>query len=70
MYPVEDTGLVKIDLLSQRGLGAIVDSVRMVGENYGVEIDFTAFDPTADPATREVVRTGRTIGCFYIESPG
>ncbi|HLG31701.1 MAG TPA: hypothetical protein VI362_01580 [Ignavibacteriaceae bacterium] len=23
-----------------------------------------------DPATKELIRTGKTIGCFYIESPG
>ena len=25
---------------------------------------------TADPETRRLIRTGRTMGCFYIESPG
>ena len=27
-------------------------------------------DPVADPKTRALVKEGRTIGCFYIESPG
>ena len=36
-------------------------------------IDFDIFDFDMlfnDPATRELIRTGKSIGCFYIESPG
>jgi DNA polymerase III alpha subunit len=36
-------------------------------------INFDIFDFDMlfnDPATRELIRTGKTIGCFYIESPG
>jgi DNA polymerase III alpha subunit len=36
-------------------------------------IDFDIFDFDMlfnDPATKELIRTGKTIGCFYIESPG
>lgn len=70
MYPVEDMGLLKIDLLATRGLAVEVDTVREVEEHYGRAIDFSVTDPIADEKTRALVRAGETMGCFYIESPG
>ncbi|MEW6516844.1 MAG: DNA polymerase III subunit alpha [candidate division FCPU426 bacterium] len=63
MYAAEDAGLVKIDLLGQRGLAVIRDAGRDAG------VDWPAVDPCADPATRALLREGRTLGCFYVESP-
>lgn len=63
MYAAEDAGLVKIDLLGQRGLAVIRDAGREAG------VDWAAVDPYADPATRALLREGRTLGCFYVESP-
>ena len=34
MYPIEDLGLVKIDLLSQRSLGVLRDTMRLIKMNY------------------------------------
>ncbi len=70
MYPVEDMGLLKIDLLAQKGLAVLADGLRNVEQHYGVRIDFGRTDPVADPKTKKLVREGRSIGCFYIESPG
>ncbi len=69
MYPVEDLGLLKIDLLAQRGLAVEVDTVQAVCA-VRESIDFSCIDPVADPATRTLIREGKTMGCFYIESPG
>ena len=69
MYPLEDLGLVKIDLLGQRGLSVVADTVEAARENYGEEVDFSRFDPEEDGKTQELVRRGETLGCFYIESP-
>ena len=66
MYPVKDLGLLKIDLLAQRGLAVEVDTVQAIQEH----IDFSYIDPVTDPATRTLIREGKTMGCFYIESPG
>ena len=66
MYPVEDLGLLKIDLLAQRGLAVEVDTLQAIREH----IDFSCIDPVTDPKTRALVREGKTMGCFYIESPG
>ena len=36
-----------------------------------INFDICDFDMLFnDPATKELIRTGKTIGCFYIESPG
>lgn len=65
----EEAGLVKIDLLGNRSLSVIRDAVAAVEANTGRRIDYAAWDPIPDPATRELIRTGDTMGCFYIESP-
>jgi DNA polymerase-3 subunit alpha/error-prone DNA polymerase len=65
---VEEAGLVKIDLLGNRSLGVIRDAVANVRENGG-DIDENRWLPETDPATQHQVAAGRTMGCFYIESP-
>ncbi len=70
MYPVEDMGLLKIDLLAQRGLAVEVDAVQAVREHYGENLDFSRIDPMKDESARKLIRSGNTMGCFYIESPG
>jgi DNA-directed DNA polymerase III PolC len=69
MYSVEDLGLVKIDLLAQRGIAVVADAARAVSENQGISVDLSKL-PDTDPATRRLMRQGDTMGCFYIESPG
>ncbi|MBC8278478.1 MAG: DNA polymerase III subunit alpha [FCB group bacterium] len=71
MYPIEDIGLVKIDLLSQRSLGVLTDALKAVKKNYGHIPEVDDFEMiTQDEKTRELVREGGTMGCFYVESPG
>jgi error-prone DNA polymerase len=69
MYPVEDMGLVKIDLLGNRSLAVIDDAVLSVKNNAGTLIDFTRFNPITDRKTKNIIRRGETMGCFYVESP-
>jgi error-prone DNA polymerase len=64
----EDAGLVKIDLLGNRSLGVIRDAVANVRSN-GIAFDDFHWEPEDDLATQEAVAQGRTMGCFYIESP-
>ena len=64
----EDAGLVKIDLLGNRSLGVVRDAVANLGAN-GVTLDESRWEPEDDSATQEAVAHGRTMGCFYIESP-
>ena len=69
MYSVEDLGLVKIDLLSQRGLAVVADAARAVREHHGTPVDLSHL-PDDDPGARRLMREGETMGCFYVESPG
>jgi error-prone DNA polymerase len=65
---VEDAGLVKIDLLGNRSLGVIRDAVRNVHAN-GEAFDEIRWEPEDDADTQAALAQGRTMGCFYIESP-
>ncbi len=70
MLEAEDIGLYKFDILSQRGLGKIKDTLSIVKENKGVDIDIhniAAFKN--DEQIKALLRKGNTIGCFYVESP-
>jgi error-prone DNA polymerase len=69
MDGVEDAGLIKIDILGQKGLAVISDTIRQVEHNDGLRIDPEDIDVLGDRRGRELLRRGRTIGCFYIESP-
>jgi DNA-directed DNA polymerase III PolC len=85
MNAIEALGLIKMDLLGQRGLTTMALALDNI-ENKTVEssamaadgetpcpqarsIDFAAI-PENDLATQDVVAAGRTMGIFQIESPG
>jgi DNA-directed DNA polymerase III PolC len=65
----EAAGLVKIDLLGNRSLAVIRDTLKNVETNYGKKIDYSKFNPIHDPKTKELFTTGDTMGVFYVESP-
>jgi DNA polymerase-3 subunit alpha/error-prone DNA polymerase len=64
----ETAGLVKIDLLGNRSLGVIRDAIDNVHAN-ALDFDERSWEPEDDPVTQEFLAQGRTMGCFYIESP-
>ncbi len=65
----ENSGLVKIDILGNRSLAVIRDALAAVKRNTGQEIDYASWQPLNDAKTRRLLRSGETMGCFYIESP-
>ncbi|TLX78255.1 DNA polymerase III subunit alpha [Labilibacter sediminis] len=70
MYIAEDLGLHKFDILSQRGLGKIKDTLTIIKQNHGVDIDINNTRLfMEDPRVKQMLRRGEAIGCFYIESP-
>ncbi|MEP7197428.1 MAG: DNA polymerase III subunit alpha [Saprospiraceae bacterium] len=70
MLEAEDIGLFKFDILSQRGLGKIKDSLDLIEQNKKVKIDIHDIDRFKnDVLVRDLLRQGKAIGCFYIESP-
>ncbi|MCB0644830.1 MAG: DNA polymerase III subunit alpha, partial [Phaeodactylibacter sp.] len=70
MYITEAIGFEKLDILSQRGIGHIYDCVKLVKENQGVDVDIFDLEKCKqDTTANEYLRIGKTLGCFYIESP-
>jgi DNA polymerase-3 subunit alpha len=70
MHNAEDFGIYKFDILSQRGLGHIKETVKHVKRNRGVDVDVHRFaDFKKDEKIRQLMRAGKTMGCFYVESP-
>ncbi|MEI7802603.1 MAG: DNA polymerase III subunit alpha, partial [Bacteroidota bacterium] len=70
MLEAEDVGLYKFDILSQRGLGHIKDTVELVKKNQGITIDIHDVKRfKQDENVKQRLREARCMGCFYIESP-
>ncbi len=64
----EEAGLVKIDILGNRSLGVIRDSIANVRDN-GISFREDTWCPEDDKPTKISISKGITMGCFYIESP-
>lgn len=70
MYGAEELGFHKYDILSQRGLGHIKDSVDLVRQNRNEVIDIHDMPKIKeDEKVKAQLRSGQCIGCFYVESP-
>ncbi|MCB1454648.1 MAG: hypothetical protein KDJ43_13475, partial [Rhizobiaceae bacterium] len=70
MYTAEDIGFEKFDILSQRGIAHIKESVSIIKENRGITVDAHQVDKFKnDVKVKQELKSGDTIGCFYIESP-
>ena len=68
MGPVEELGLVKMDLLGQRALSVVNETAAEVGRVYSVALEPYRL-PQNDRKVAALVRRGRTIGGFQLESP-
>jgi DNA-directed DNA polymerase III PolC len=70
MHSAEDMGLYKFDILSQRGLGHLKDTVHLVQKNRNESVDVNRFDAfKKDEKIKNLISRGKTMGCFYVESP-
>jgi len=70
MISAEDIGLHKFDILSQRGLGHIKDSIEIIARNKGKQVDISDFHKIKeDRKVNSLLENGKAMGCFYIESP-
>ena len=73
MVIAEDVGLFKFDILGQRGLSKIQETMAIIeqqrpDEYAKVDIhDIKAFKK--DPKINNLVKTAQCMGCFYVESP-
>lgn len=70
MHHAEDWGLHKYDILSQRGLGHLKMGAELVRRNRGEAVNLDDLEAIkADEQVKALLRKGRCMGCFYIESP-
>lgn len=69
MKYVEEVGLLKMDFLGLRTLTVVHDTVRLVKESKGIEIDIDAIE-CDDEKAYALLRSGKTTGVFQLESPG
>ena len=70
MFTAEDLGFEKLDILSQRGIGHIKESISIIKENYNIEVNINEIEKIKkDSKVKEILSKGETVGAFYVESP-
>ncbi len=70
MYTAEAIGFEKLDVLSQRGIGHIGEAVEIIKQNTGRVLDIHNIPAIKqDLKVAQQLKSGDSIGCFYIESP-
>ena len=73
MVIAEDVGLYKFDILGQRGLAKIKETLQILEYNKPEEFEridihnIGAFKK--DPRINNLIKTAQCMGCFYVESP-
>ena len=73
MVIAEDVGLYKFDILGQRGLAKIKESLEIIEYNQpdkaGTFDIHNIREFKKDPKINELIKTAQCMGCFYVESP-
>ena len=69
MKGVEEVGLLKMDFLGLRTLTVVHETVRLIKEIHGVEIDIDNIE-CDDANAYKLLRSGQTTGVFQLESSG
>ncbi len=62
-----DLGIIKVDLLGLGMMAALEDSITLIRDHYGEEVDL-AHLPADDPAVYATLQKADTIGMFQVES--
>jgi error-prone DNA polymerase len=62
-----DLGLIKVDLLGLGMMSVLEDSIELIRDSYGEEVDL-AHLPQHDPAVYDALQRADTIGMFQVES--
>ncbi len=66
---LEKAGLLKVDILGLRTLTVIVNTLKLIKQNHGLEINIDEI-PLDDEKTYNLLSEGKTIGVFQFESSG
>ncbi len=72
MHIAEDVGLYKYDILGQRGLGKIKDTLEIIKYNQPNAPAIDLHDAKAfmkDKKVNDLISRAECMGCFYVESP-
>ncbi len=69
MKPMEKTGLLKMDFLGLRNLTVIQNTIDILKNTRGIELDINTL-PLDNPAVFELLARGDTAGIFQLESSG
>ncbi len=72
MHIAEDVGLFKYDILGQRGLAKIKETIQLIHQNQPDNPPHPIDDIQhfkQDPRINQKIAKGGCIGCFYVESP-
>jgi error-prone DNA polymerase len=62
-----DLGIIKVDLLGLGMMAALEDSLKLIRDHYGEEVDL-AHLPADDPTVYSTLQKADTIGMFQVES--
>ena len=68
MHSIEKLGLVKMDLLGVRSLTIISEAVSNIQKKRHLKVNLDEI-PEDDPETLQMLREGKGLGCFQLESP-
>lgn len=71
-FPMEDVealGLLKMDFLGLRTLTVLRDTMELIRQNRGLEVDLAKI-PLNDELTYQELQAGHTLGVFQLESSG
>jgi DNA polymerase III subunit alpha len=69
MGPIEKLGLLKMDFLGLRTLTVLANTVALIKESRGIDIDLDAL-PLDDTKTYTMLSEAKTFGVFQLESSG
>ncbi|MDQ1266344.1 MAG: polymerase subunit alpha, partial [Bacteroidota bacterium] len=69
MKDLEDAGLLKMDFLGLRTLSIIDNTLKMIKQNYNIDLDIEKID-FHDKATYDMLSEGNTLAVFQFESTG
>ncbi|SHK05166.1 DNA polymerase III subunit alpha [Rhodothermus profundi] len=66
---IEEFGLLKMDFLGLKTLTILNDTLQLIKENHGIDIDLDEI-PLDDPKTFALFQRGETVAIFQFESEG
>ena len=69
MGTLEELGLLKMDFLGLRTLTVMNDTVQLIKQNRGIEVDLDKID-FDDKEVYKMIGEGKTVGVFQLESAG